>query len=270
MKLGLGIPESITGATLSRRLLWLNLIRLVVLSILLILIGSTYSRHYFEWGTQSSLLALVAVALSFGFAGVSTTRLKLGKSIDFIAQIQLLIDQITWTVFIYVSGGINSAATPFYGLTCVAGAILIGLRGASLSAIGAIVGYGAMAFGFWRHWLHGPSDQPSTAYQFTSEELGYHVGLNILGVVVVTLLAGYLAERLRLTGGQFEIAERRALSAERMAALGRLATGLAHENQRIRWARYLCSIQLLRASEGLNDEERQLCAIIQRESAQTR
>ena len=48
-------------------------------------------------------------------------------------------------------------------------------------------------------------------------------------MVVVTLLAGSLAERLRMTGGQLALAEERADHAERLAALGRLAAGLAHE-----------------------------------------
>ena len=229
MKLGLGIPESVAGATLSRRLLWLNLVRLVVLSILLVVIGLTFTGPYFDWGAQSSLLALLAVALSYGLAGASSALLRRGNNVENIAHIHLVFDQVTWTILIYVSGGINSAATSFYGLTCVAGAILTGLRGASLGAAAAVVSYGAMTAGFWLRWLQGPSDQMRSAYQFTNEELGYRLGLNVLGVVVVTLLAGYLAERLRLTGGQLAIAEERAQRAERMAALGRLATGLAHE-----------------------------------------
>ena len=55
-------------------------------------------------------------------------------------------------------------------------------------------------------------------------------------LVVVTLLAGYLAERLRIAGGKLIMAEERALEAERMAALGRLAAGLAHEIE-TRWDR---------------------------------
>src|SRR5664280_793931 len=266
MKLGLGMPESLAGATLSRRLLWLNFVRLIVLSLLLILIGSTFAGRYIDWGTQSSRLALVTVALSFGLAGVSTAMLKTGLHVEPIAHAHLFIDQISWTVLIYVSGGINSAATPFYGLTCVAGAILTGLRGASLAAAAAIVSYGAMTVGFWRQWLVGPSDQSRIAYQFTNEDLAYHLGLNALGVVVVTLLAGYLAERLRLAGGRLVIAEERAERAERMAALGRLAPGLAHEIRNPLGSISGC-IQLLQSASGLDSEERELCSIIHREAA---
>jgi signal transduction histidine kinase len=246
-------------------LLWLNLVRLIVLALLLVLINSTFAGPYFDWGAQSSLLALVTVALSFGLAGVSTALLRKGRSVETIAQVHLVVDQVTWTVLIYVSGGINSAATPFYGLTCVAGAILTGLRGAFLAAAAGVLSYGGMTAGFWWRWLQGPLDQTRASYQFTREELAYHLGLNVLGVVVVTLLAGYLAERLRLTGGQLAIAEQRAERAERMAALGRLATGLAHEIRNPLGA-ISGSVQMLRSSAGLSPEERELCAIIQRES----
>ena len=53
--------------------------------------------------------------------------------------------------------------------------------------------------------------------------------LKALGITVVALLAGYLAERLRRTGGALVAATERAMAAERLAMLGRIATGLAHE-----------------------------------------
>jgi signal transduction histidine kinase len=241
------------------------LVRLVVLSILLVVIALTFTGPDVDWGTESSLLALMAVASSFGIAGASSVLLRRGDKLEHIAHIHLVFDQITWTILIYVSGAINSAATPFYGLTSVAGAILTGLRGASLAAAAAILSYGLMTAGFRLHWLHGPADQARVAYQFTNEELAYRFGLNALGIVVVTLLAGYLAERLRLTGGKLVIAEERASRAERMAALGRLATGLAHEIRNPLGA-ISGSIQLLSSATGLNGEERELCAIIHRES----
>ena len=266
MGLGLGIPESLAGATLPRRLLWLNVVRLIVLTILLFITGSTFAGRYIDWGTQSSRLALVTVALSYGLAGLSTAMLRKGLYVEHIEHVHLIVDQITWTILIYISGGINSAATSFYGLTCVAGAVLTGLRGASIAASAAIVTYSAMTLGFWRQWLLGPSDQLRVAYQFSNDDLSYRLGLNALGIVVVTLLAGYLAERLRLTGGQLVIAEERAVRAERMAALGRLATGLAHEI-RNPLGSIAGSIQLLQTASGLDAEERKLCSIIQSEAA---
>jgi len=97
-------------------------------------------------------------------------------------------------------------------------------------------------------------------------ELAYHVSLNALVLVVVMLLSGYLAERLRLTGGQLVAAEVRAAEAERLALLGRLASGLAHEIRNPLGA-IAGSIQLLRGSPGLSREDRQLCDLVSREAA---
>jgi two-component system sensor histidine kinase HydH len=74
-----------------------------------------------------------------------------------------------------------------------------------------------------------------------------------------------LAERLRLTGGRLAEATQRAEDAERLAALGRIAAGLAHEI-RNPLGSILGSVQLLRTAEGLGVEARHLCAIVERET----
>ena len=78
-------------------------------------------------------------------------------------------------------------------------------------------------------------------------------------------LAGYLAERLRRTGGALQEANARAATAERLAMLGRIAAGLAHEI-RNPLGSIRGSIELLREAPGLTEEDRQLCDIIQREA----
>ena len=83
---------------------------------------------------------------------------------------------------------------------------------------------------------------------------------------VVTVLAGSLAERLRVTGGQLALAEERADNAERLAVLGRVATALAHEI-RNPLGSISGSIQLLRVNRALSDEDQRLCAIIVREAS---
>ena len=95
----------------------------------------------------------------------------------------------------------------------------------------------------------------------TDAELKYHIAITWLVLIVVTLLAGYLAERLRSTGRQLMKAEQRAEKAERMAALGRLAAGLAHEI-RNPLGSIAGSIQLLKTNPSLTSDDRQLCDIV--------
>jgi signal transduction histidine kinase len=85
-------------------------------------------------------------------------------------------------------------------------------------------------------------------------------------MLVVALLSGALVERLRVTGGELALATERAERAERMALLGRLATGLAHEI-RNPLGSIAGSVQLLKATRSLSDEDQALCEIIQREAA---
>jgi len=191
--------------------------------------------------------------------------LRIGRFLPFVAYAQLLVDQLTWTVIAYLTGGATSGATSFYGLTCVVGAALAGFRGAVFSALSGALLYASMAFGLQHGVLPPPIDQPQELYQLATSEFGFYVSANLFVLLLVTLLAGTLAERLRWTDDALEEANRRAQRAERMAMLGELAAGLAHEI-RNPLGSIAGSVQLLKSSPGLNDEDRQLCEIIQREA----
>lgn len=265
MEIRLGLPDALTTATLPRRLLWLNLLRLLVLTTLLALTGFPLTIAHLGLGTESSRLALSALATSFAVAGVLAVLLRKGRFIEGIATTQLVFDQLTWTVFVYLTGGVGSAATLFYGLTCLAGAIATGVSGAWIAAGTACLFYAVLAVCSAMHWIEGPSDQNPAFYSSNTDEIIYHFGVNVLGIIVVALLGGYLAERLRLTGGKLVEAEERAKRAERLAVLGGLASGLAHEI-RNPLGSIGGSIRLLAMNRQLNDDDRKLCEIIQRET----
>lgn len=262
----LGIPGESAGVSLSRRLLWLNLLRLLVLSALLALMGLPLTVAKFGLGTSSIRLALGALAASFAMAGLTSLLIRQGRLVVEFALLQLVVDQVIWTVFVYLTGGVGSAASLFYGLTCLAGAITAGGRGAWGAALAATLAYALLAGSVALGWLAGPSDQNPAFFTTRVEDIRYHFGVNLLGIWVVAILAAYLAERLRLTGGKLLAAEERAVRAERLAVLGRLASGLAHEIRNPLGSIAGC-IQLLATNRQLSDDDRQLCFIIQRETA---
>lgn len=265
MAVNLGIPETFAGS-LSRRLAWITGARLLFLSVALGLFFVFFLRGELGGETYSVRLVLGVLGVSFALAGAYATVLRSGRRIELLADVQLVLDQLTWTVIVYLSGGPASGATSFYGLSCLVGAILTGLRGAGLAAASGAAAFIAMVLMLRQGVLVIPPDQPVDLYLTSLDELLYHVLLNVLMLVVVALLAGYLAERLRITGGRLVQAEQRAEQAERMAALGRLAAGLAHEI-RNPLGSIAGSIQLLRDNPELSEEDRQLCDIVRRETA---
>jgi two-component system, NtrC family, sensor histidine kinase HydH len=250
---------------LSNRLAWVTGLRLGFLSLLL---GSTaffYLRGALSQYPQSQSLVLGTIGAAFMLAAIYATLLRQKRHLQRLAEVQVVLDQFTWTAIVYVTGGATSGATSFYGLTCLVGAVLIGLRGAAIAAIAGIGVFAALCAGFGFGTIAPPADQRAGNYILEWDAIIYPLGVNALGIVVVALLAGYLAERLRRTGGELQEANERAATAERLAMLGRIAAGLAHEI-RNPLGSISGSIELLREAPGLDDEDRRLCEIIQREA----
>ena len=266
MAVRLGVPESVAGVPLARRLAWVTLARVLFLVVALGALAFINVKRGFDVGSTSVQIIVAAVAASFALAGVYAAFLRSGRALVALATTQLVLDQATWTVLVYLTGGAASGATSFYGLTCLLGGFLIGLRGSAIAGVTGIAFYALLIVALHTGRLGPPPDQEPAIYAVSAQQLLYYLLINVLVVVVVTLLTSYLVDRLRAASGQLVEAEARAESAERLAVLGRLAAGLAHEI-RNPLGSIAGSVQLLRTSQELSEEDKKLCEIIQREAS---
>jgi two-component system sensor histidine kinase HydH len=258
--------ELTAAAPLARRLAWVTAARLVLLSLLLGLLGLLNFKASVAWETFTIQTALGTLAVAFAVTALYAALLRDGRHMQRLVVLQLVIDPMLWTVIVYLSGGPSSGATSLYGLSCLTGAMLTGFRGAALAFGTGVFCFCALLAGLWSGVIPPPPDQPAYVYHAQPEEWLYAGVVHLLAMFVVTVLAGSLAERLRVTGGQLALAEERAQHAERLAALGRVAAALAHEI-RNPLGSISGSIQLLRVSSALSDEDQRLCAIIVREAS---
>ena len=261
----LGIRSTPPDHSLAGRIAWITGCRLGLLVVLLGATATAYLHGELARYPFSLRVVFVTIASGFALAAAYAIALRNGRRLHVLAWSQIALDQLTWTAIVYVSGGASSGATSFYALTCLVGAILVGSRGAAFAAALGIGIYALLCGAFHFGWVRPPPDQGWAGYSMGGSELVYSLLVNTLGVTVVALLAGYLAERLRLTGGALQVATRRAHEAERLAVLGRIAAALAHEI-RNPLGSIQGSIEMLQESPSLTDEDRRLCDIVRREA----
>ena len=211
MAVRLGIPDSVVGVPLSRRLAWLTGARLLFLFVLLALIGFFFLRRGLGLGSFTVRAALIVLTVSFCLAGIYAGLLRSGRRLTELADAQLVLDQLTWTAVVYLSGGAASGATSFYGLSCLVGAILTGMRGSAIAGVPPAL-LRLLLLGLQTGRLPPPPINRQACIR-GARTRSSTTPSSICCVVIVTLLAGYLQAAADCRG-RLIIAEERAVEAE--------------------------------------------------------
>jgi len=146
------------------------------------------------------------IGLTYALSVVYLATLRFVARHVWLADIQLAVDALTVSAFIYVTGGINSYFSSLYLLPIIAASTLRFRRGGLQVAVLSALLYLALvsaqylhAFGYLTEWpVTAETELPSTRFA------QYTVGINLLGFFAVGLLSGSLAEGLRSAGVRLE------------------------------------------------------------------
>ncbi|HMB79774.1 MAG TPA: ATP-binding protein [Vicinamibacterales bacterium] len=218
---------------LRRNVAWLIAIRVVISTILL---GSATFMRVTE---QTSFavdpfffLIGLTYALTIGYA----LALRYVERHRWLVDLQLGIDALLVSAFIYFTGGITSYFTSLYVLPVIAASTIQFRRGGLLVATLSTVLYGGLVLAQYLA-ASGLRADPWLAAYSQSLPAGsvarYTVAINVIGLFAVAVLGGSLANRLRSAGAQLEQAstEIADLQALNQHVIDSLPSGLATTDQ---------------------------------------
>ncbi|MCF8082501.1 MAG: PAS domain-containing protein [Deltaproteobacteria bacterium] len=188
---------------LPRRLQILMLMRVLFVSLLLgalIFIQARETRSYFGDIHSAHFFLLAAVYI---ISIVYVLLLRLFRNILLQAYVQLLFDSLFITLFVYITGGIDSIFSFLYILNIFSGSILLYRKGGMVIASSSSILYGLLLdlhyYGvlppFGTHLSASLSPRP--AYLF------YTIITHMAGFYLVAFLSSHLSEQARKT--RFEL-----------------------------------------------------------------
>ncbi len=202
--------------TTTRRLQMFMGTRLAVATLLLggTLLLALGNQHGMDSFTPRYLITLIATI--YGGSLVFSVWLLGTQRRDRVALAQVASDLVLTTGLVYVTGGPGSGFTFLYGVAVLMAAMVVGPIPARITGVVAVALYVALVAGLSLRWLPAPPDQAPEAYRLPVMELVYATLLNVLGLFLVTLLAGNLSARLLSAGGRLRIAEASAATLARL------------------------------------------------------
>ncbi len=182
------------------------------------------------------------------------------------AYVQLIGDTLTVTAVLQLTGGFASLFTFLYLLVIVASSLLLPRRGTLLVAALCSIQYGLMAdleyYGLIRGFSPEAGVLPAGAGW---EQIITKMVFIIFACVAVALLSSLLSEQTRRSKRELHAMGAHVKRVEKMAAVGEMAAGLAHEIKNP-LASMSGAIQLLREEMRCDPDHDRLMQIILREA----
>lgn len=234
-----------------------------------LLLGSTvllefYRPHSQNAGPLNLLYGLIGVIFLLSLAYALAMRRV--ANLRALAYLQTVIDSLLVTVILHVTGGFSSLFSFLYLVVIVYSGLLLPRRGTLMIAALCSLQFGLMVDLEYYGFLN-PSDSPGSALAavYGGDQALYKMLSVMAACVVVALLSSFLSEQAMITRRELRIMEQQVKRVEKMAAVGEMAAGLAHEIKNP-LASITGAIELLRDDMRPDPDHDRLMQIILREA----
>jgi two-component system sensor histidine kinase PilS (NtrC family) len=251
---------------LYHKLQWLMFFRVIFTTLLL---GSTIILQLSESPSPlgSPLLVLYALIagiflLSFCYALI----LPHVRRILLFAYLQIGIDTFVVTLIIFVTGSFASIFSFLYLVVIIYTSMLLFRRGSMVMASLCSIQYGLMIdleyYGILQPFV---TEESAVAAAHAWSYVIYKILITIAACFAVAFLSGFLAEQVKKTRKELSSMEDRVKRVEKMAYMGEMAAGMAHEIKNP-LASLAGSIQILKKEIQFDPEQDKLMQIVLRET----
>lgn len=261
-----------------KKLKWLTFFRVIFTTLLL---GSTIILQISETSSPLAkpllgLYGLIAgiFVLSFFYSLILKTglsRFKPEKSESFLhlfAYIQISIDTFVVTLIIFMTGSFSSVFSFLYLVVIIYASMLIFRKGSMIIAALCSIQYGIMINLEFYGLLNFSGMESSIAYidsYYPWSHVLYKVTMIMVACFAVAFLSSLLSEQERKTKKELRVMEDHVKRVEKMAAVGEMAAGLAHEIKNP-LASLRGSVQMLKEDIPYDADHDKLMHIVLREA----
>jgi len=259
-------PSSTSERDLYLKLRLLMLFRILFTSILL---GSTIILQLSENASPLAKPLLVLYGLIAGIFILSfiyAVALPRVRNASLFAYLQMVVDTGVVTLITFVTGSFLSFFSFLYLVVIIYSSVLLHRKGGMIMAFFCGLQYSVM-IGLEYYGVLSPFGLQGglLSMEYEWSRVVYKVIVTVVACFAVAFLSGFLAEQTRRTKRELEAMEAHVKRVEKMASMGEMAAGLAHEIKNP-LASLAGSIQILMEELPYNTENDKLMRIVLRET----